>query len=173
MHPHHRGHGMFGRGAGFGPGMQFGHGNRARRGDVQSAVVALLKERSMHGYQIIQELSERTGGAWTPSPGSIYPTLQLLEDQSLVTSEQDTGRRVYSLTEADIAHAETLPEGAPWDEMSADSEDPACSLREAVMGLMGATAQIGRAGTPKQIEQTAEVLGEARKRIYQMLAGDE
>ena len=168
----HRNFGPFGRG-GFGPGGPFGHGNRARRGDVQSAVIALLKEQPMHGYQIIQELSTRTNGAWNPSPGSVYPTLQLLEDQGYVESTQDGGRRVYSLTESGRAFAETLPEGPPWEDMSADSADPSRRLREATFGLMGAAAQIGRAGTPEQVEKTAGIMTEARKSIYKLLAGDD
>jgi len=97
MHPHGRHRGHHAHGAGLGHGKHLGMGARARRGDVQPAVLALLKEQDMHGYQIIQELSERTDGAWNPSPGSIYPTLQLLEDQGLVASEKDGGSRSTSI----------------------------------------------------------------------------
>lgn len=172
MHPQRSHCGPHGHGFAFGHGAQIGTGSRARRGDVQPAVLALLKERDMHGYQIIQELSERTGGAWSPSPGSIYPTLQLLEDQGLVTSEKDGGRRVFSLTDAGRQQADALPEEAPWDEMVAES-DPSRRLRETFHGLVIATAQIGRAGSPEQIDKTASILGEARKGIYRLLAGDE
>ena len=87
-----------GRGGGRGGGRSWG---RARRGDIRSAILALLAERPMHGYEIIGELSERTEGLWRPSPGSIYPTLQLLEDEGLVTaqSEEGGGKRRYSLTD--------------------------------------------------------------------------
>jgi len=172
MHPHGRHRGHHAHGAGLGHGKHLGMGARARRGDVQPAVLALLKEQDMHGYQIIQELSERTDGAWNPSPGSIYPTLQLLEDQGLVASEKDGGRRVFSLTESGRVQAEALPTEAPWDEMAAES-DPSRRLRETFHGLMAATSQISRAGTAEQIDQTASILAEARKRIYQLLAGDE
>src|SRR3954465_5608484 len=78
-----------------------GHGrHRVRRGDVRSAILALLDDRRMHGYERIQELEERTGGRWKPSAGSIYPTLQLLEDEGLVTPEEVDGRKVYSLTDS-------------------------------------------------------------------------
>ena len=83
--------------------MRGGHGrgrHRVRRGDVRSAILALLDDRPMHGYEMIQELEERTGGRWTPSAGSIYPTLQLLEDEGLVTAEEVDGRKVYSLTDS-------------------------------------------------------------------------
>ena len=108
-----------------------GMGSPVRRGDVQPAVIALLKEQDMHGYQIIQELTERSGGAWNPSPGSIYPTLQMLEDQGMVTSEKVGGKRVFSLTDAGREYAETLPDQAPWDEATSDS-DPTRRLREVV-----------------------------------------
>jgi DNA-binding PadR family transcriptional regulator len=172
MHHHAKIHGMFGH-RGFGPGkFMGGMGNQVRRGDVQPAVVALLAEKDMHGYQIIQELGERTGGAWTPSAGSIYPTLQALEDQGMVTSEQVGGKRVYTLTDEGRAYAESLPDKAPWEEAASDS-DPTRRLRDVVQGLMAATWQVGRAGTPTQIENTTNILDEARKRIYEQLAGDE
>src|SRR4249919_1877467 len=75
-------------------------GPRARRGDIRAAVLALLAERPMHGYEMIKELEERTKGAWVPSAGSIYPTLQLLEDEGLVAGEESDGKRRFTLTEA-------------------------------------------------------------------------
>ena len=81
-----------------GPGYAFGR--RAGRGDIRAAILALLAEEPMHGYQIIQELTERTGGVWRPSPGSVYPTLQQLEDEELVReSAPESGKRVYELTD--------------------------------------------------------------------------
>ena len=83
----------------YGPGYAFGR--RAGRGDIRAAILALLAEQPMHGYQIIQELTERTGGVWRPSPGSVYPTLQQLEDEELVReTASDSGKRVYELTDA-------------------------------------------------------------------------
>src|SRR4051794_38709203 len=93
-------------------GRGYGRGRHpVRRGDVRSAILALLDDRPMHGYEIIQELEERTGGRWTPSAGSIYPTLQLLEDEGLVTSEEVEGRKVYSLTDAGKEAAPDRTEG--------------------------------------------------------------
>ena len=171
MHPHGMRHGMFGH-RGFGPGRFMGMGSPARRGDVQPAVIALLKEKDMHGYQIIQELAERSGGVWNPSPGSIYPTLAALEDQGLVTGEKVGGKRVFTLTDAGREYAESLPDQAPWEEMSGDS-DPTRRLREVVPTLIAAAWQVARTGTPQQVDKTAEILTEARKRIYEQLAGDE
>lgn len=173
MHHHDMAHKFFGR-HGFGPARfgGMGMGNPARRGDVQPAVIALLKERDMHGYQIIQELTERSGGAWSPSPGSIYPTLQALEDQGLVSSEKVGGKRVFTLTDAGREYADTLPEQAPWDDMSVGFESTR-KLREVVGGLMAATFQVGRTGSSQQVEKTVAILTEARKRIYELLASDE
>lgn len=147
-------------------------GQRAKRGDVQAAVMALLNEQDMHGYQIIQELSERSGGAWNPSPGSVYPALQVLEQQGMVSSEESGGRRVFSLTDVGRKHAEMLPEQAPWDQMAEDS-DSSRRLRDIFHGLMSATSQAARSGDDEQIAKTAEILANARKHIYLMLAGDE
>src|SRR5215211_6725890 len=90
--------------------------HRGRRGDVRGAVLALLAEEPMHGYEMIQRLEERTGGRWRPSAGSIYPTLQLLEDEGLVSSEEVDGRRVFSLTDDGRKAAEERGDGpAPWE----------------------------------------------------------
>ncbi|MCQ0006040.1 PadR family transcriptional regulator [Actinomadura madurae] len=94
-----------------------GRGRRTRRGNVRAALLALLAERAMHGYEMIQELDARTGGVWRPSPGSVYPTLQMLEDEGLVSSEEEGGKRLFSLTDAgrEEASAQTT---APWDEVT-------------------------------------------------------
>ena len=171
MHEHSHG---FGRefGPGFGGIGRHGFGRgRARRGDVQPAILALLKEQDMHGYQIIQELSERSGGAWTASPGSIYPTLQALEDQGLVTSQQVSGKRIFSLTEEGRAQADGQPDTAPWQDF-AEAAGSKIKLREAMIGLAAATMQVMRGGTDTQAEQVATILDDARKRIYLMLAGE-
>src|SRR6478752_8876595 len=89
-------------------------GTRAGRGEVRSAVLALLAERPMHGYQIIREIEERSSGSWKPSAGSVYPTLQLLADEGLIRAEESNGRKIYSLTEAGRAEAEEAGP-APWE----------------------------------------------------------
>jgi DNA-binding PadR family transcriptional regulator len=151
---------------GFGP-----IGGRARRGDVQTAVLRLLAESPMHGYQIIQELTTRSGGVWNPGPGSVYPTLQAMEEQDLVTSELAGSKRVYSLTEKGRKAAES-GEGtgrSPWDDM-AEASGPRIELRHAMQGLFAAAAQIERTGTDDQIAKATDHLDQARKAIYLLLA---
>jgi len=103
------------RGPGPGPG-RGGRRGRSRRPNVRSAVLALLGERPMHGYEMIQELDFRTGGAWRPSPGSVYPTLRPLEDEGPVATATDDagGRKRFQLTEAGRAEAEPAARSPPW-----------------------------------------------------------
>ncbi len=130
----------------------------------------------MHGYQIITELGERSGGVWRPSPGSIYPTLQVLADEGLVVSAESDGRRVFSLTESGrAAAAESGKHGrrAPWDELAADADTGALQLRDRLGQVMGATGQVAQAGTPGQIARAEEILTQTRKALYRLLAEDE
>jgi DNA-binding PadR family transcriptional regulator len=177
---HHRGHGPgkregrgqggFGRrgrgrgGFGFDPEAQMGRGPRRGRGDVRTAVLMLLIEQPMHGYEMIQQIRERSKEAWSPSPGAIYPTLQLLD-----------GKKVSRLTDIGRTAAEELAstKTAPWDQASADAGTGAHSLREAVFHLMSATKQMAMAGSSAQRQKTTELLDETRKKIYAMLAADE
>jgi DNA-binding PadR family transcriptional regulator len=134
-------------------------------------VLRLLSEAPMHGYQIIQELSTRSGGAWSPSAGSVYPTLQLLADEGLVTAEETAGKKVFSLTEAGTAAvAEMAEQAAPWDEAAAGVAAP--GYREAAGKLMQAVWQIGTTGTADQTAAAIEVLTNARKKLYAILAED-
>lgn len=160
--------GMGGHMHGFGgPG-----GMRARRGDVRSAILRLLSEKPMHGYQIIQELSTRSGGAWSPSAGSVYPTLQLLADEGLLSAQETAGKKVFSLTEAGVAAvAETADQPAPWED-AAQSDSGAAGYRQAAGRLMQVVFQIGKTGTPAQAEAAIEVLNDARKKLYTLLAED-
>jgi len=159
-----------GGGPGFGP---FGRGPRAGRGDVRAAILTLLGESPMHGYQVIQELSERSGGMWRPSPGSVYPTLQLLEDEGLVRSEEVEGKRVFHLTDAGKAEAAKRGPGspAPW-EMGAESE-PFAELRNLGFGVVTAVMQVVQSGNEGQIQKAREILSEARRSLYRLLAEDE
>lgn len=125
----------------------------------------------MHGYQIIQELTDRSGGAWNPGPGSVYPTLQAMEEQDLVTSELSGSKRVYSLTDKgrEAAEAGQGTARSPWDHM-AEASGPRLDLREAMHGLFAAAAQVERTGSEAQIGKATEHLDQARKAIYLLLA---
>ncbi|MER7964938.1 PadR family transcriptional regulator [Streptomyces ardesiacus] len=172
-----------GPGGPFGPG--FGHGGpwggrgrggprgRARRGDVRASILALLKDRPMHGYEMIQEIAERSGGAWKPSPGSVYPTLQLLEDEGLIASESEGGKKLFALTEAGRTAAEEGPE-APWEEASRGVDWEALNdIRQAGFGLMEAFGQVWKTGSKEQREKALAVIGEARKKLYLILADED
>jgi DNA-binding PadR family transcriptional regulator len=170
-------HGGWQRGpwGGFGSwGLPFGArggGPRVRRGNVRAAILALLAERPMHGYEMIQELEARTNGLWRPSAGSIYPTLQLLEDEGLVTGEASEGRRRFSLTDAGRAEAEGL-ERPPWEEVTDHGEGHASSLRDSAFQLGAAVMQVARTGSEDQITKTREILNDARRRVYAVLGED-
>jgi DNA-binding PadR family transcriptional regulator len=161
-------------GPGFGPGFGRHHrGGRARRGNVRAAILALLAERPMHGYEMIQELTNRTGGVWRPSPGSVYPALQLLEDEGLITSQEAEGKRLFSLTDAGRAEAEQSGAQAPWDEVTEGIDPTNLKLRDTAFQVGAAVMQVGTAGSEAQKAKALEVLVEARRRIYSILAEDE
>jgi DNA-binding PadR family transcriptional regulator len=147
-----------------------GRGRRGRRGNVRAAILALLTERPMHGYEIIQELESRTGGVWRPSPGSVYPTLQLLEDEGLVTSEESGGRRRFTLTESGRAPAAEATEQAPWAEFAEENVSSWRDVQQAGFGAMNALRQVMMTGTEEQRTRAAAVLDEARRKLYAILA---
>ena len=163
------GFGGFGRG--FGPG---GRGKRARRGDVRAAVLLLLEEEPRNGYQLMQELEERSGGVWRPSPGSIYPALSQLEDEGLVRSDESAGRRAFELTDDGRAYIEENREalGIPWEAVGGDVPEGLFQLRQLMMQLGMATMQVAQAGDEAQTAEARKVLEEARRSLYRILAGD-
>jgi len=169
--------GPFGPGFGgpFGPGGR-GRGGprgRARRGDVRASILALLKDRPMHGYEMIQEIAERSGGAWKPSPGSVYPTLQLLEDEGLIASASEGGKNLFTLTDAGRAEADAGPD-APWEEAGRGVDwDALNEVRKAGGGLVEAFRQVWVAGSPDQRTKALAVVNEARKRLYLILAEED
>lgn len=154
---------------------QFEHkaGPRMGRGDVRAAVLALLAEKPMHGYQIIQEIGERSGGGWKPSPGSVYPTLQLLADEGLIVAQESDGRKTYSLTPEGREVADAAADrSAPWTAQGTHDRGRAGALPKAGIDLAQAAAQVGRTGSPEQVSQAVEVLTEARRKLYSILAQD-
>ncbi len=145
---------------------------RMNKGDVRSAVLSLLLEQPMHGYQIIREIEDRSGGTWKPSPGSVYPTLQLLTDEGLVQSEESGGRKTYSLTEEGRAAAgdETTERTAPWESAGSREGGRMTALPKAGVELAQAAAQVARTGNKEQVAQAVEILDDARRKLYSILA---
>ncbi|SEF12926.1 PadR family transcriptional regulator [Jiangella alba] len=193
MHGRRGGHGfgpwdMFGGGRGSWGGPPWGggpwggppwarRGPKARRGDIRAAILGVLADRPMNGYQMIQEIAERSGGAWKPSPGSIYPTLQQLEDEGLIEADEASGRRTFRLTsEGETYVQEHAAEvNAPWESMSANAEDDdAAGLRPLVGQTAQALWQIMATGSPDQQARAREVLADTRRKLYGILAdGDD
>jgi len=179
---HHHGRGRhrggprgFGGPFGFGgPGGPFGRGGRARRGDVRAALLTLLAEEPRNGYQLMQEIERRSDGVWRPSPGSVYPALQQLEDEGLVRSEETDGSKRFVLTDAGReAAAAAAAEGAPWDAASESVDSDAWELFGVARQVGMAIFQIAQVGTAEQLASAREVLTNARRSLYGILAEDE
>jgi DNA-binding PadR family transcriptional regulator len=163
----------YGRGPGGGGGFRRGD-RRRQRGDIRTALLALLADEPGHGYDLITRLDERSDGSWRPSPGSIYPTLQLLEDEGLARSVERDGKRVYELTDEGRAEAARRVEsagGPPWERARRGGAGVG-ELRDAVGQLGFAARQVSMGGRPEQVERATAIVNEARKQIYQLLAED-
>jgi DNA-binding PadR family transcriptional regulator len=125
----------------------------------------------MHGYEMIKEVEERSEGAWTPSAGSIYPTLQMLEDEGLIRGEDSDGKRRFSLTEEGRAEQEgKAEEVAPWDAVREGAPTGHIALRNSIGKLFAAVKQVGQAGDEDQRKQVTELLDETRRKVYAILA---
>jgi DNA-binding PadR family transcriptional regulator len=149
-------------------------GGRMRRGDIRTAVLAVLAEEPGHGYDVIQRLEEKTDGAWRPSPGSVYPTLQLLEDEGLVRSAERDAKRVFEITDSGREEATRRIDeagGTPWD-LAGRDDDRIGELRGAMRQLLIAAKQVGVSNDRENFDRTVEILKRARKEIYTMLAED-
>jgi DNA-binding PadR family transcriptional regulator len=153
----------------------FRRGPRARRGDVRDAALLLLAEEPRNGYQLMQEIEERSGGVWRPSPGSVYPALSQLEDEGLVKVEERDGRRAYALTDAGRAYVEERGDEltAPWEEMSEAVDDDVHALFAEIKQVALAAGQLGHIGTARQIGEARRILTEARRALYGLLAEDD
>jgi DNA-binding PadR family transcriptional regulator len=145
-------------------------GSRAGRGDVRAAVLALLAEEPRHGYEMIKELEERTGGVWSPSAGSIYPTLQMLEDEGLIKGEEQDGRRRFSLTKEGRTEQESRGGRLPWEEVRAGADPEVLHLRDSIRKLHHTFGQVLHAGDEDQQRRVRELLDETRRKIYAILA---
>ena len=166
-HDHHH-HGPHSRG-----GSRHGR-RRARRGAVVVAVLTLLDERPMHGYELITELEARSEGRWRPSPGTMYPALARMEDRGLITAEDLDGKRRFALTDAGrqrLAECrESRDDGAdPWDEADTGGRG---DLRRHLAEIVGQARQIGRFGSQEQIDRAVAVFSDTKRELYAILADD-
>ncbi len=148
-----------------------GHGrHRARRGAVGAAILGLLDEQPMHGYDLITALEERSGGRWKPSAGSIYPALRRLEFHGLVTSTEVDGKRMFELTAAGrerLAESQEAGHATPWNDHGLGSHG---ELRRAIAELSGPARQIGRFGSPDQVTAAVAVVKATTASLYRLLA---
>ncbi|WP_304111632.1 PadR family transcriptional regulator [Mycolicibacterium bacteremicum] len=171
----------FGFGPSFGPGFGFGPGGprgghrgrggrgRGRRGDVRTAILALLAERPMHGYEMTQEIAARSNGLWKPSPGSVYPTLQLLVDEDLIVpAETEGSKKTFELTDQGRTAAEAI-ETPPWEEIAGDADPNEVNLRAALGQLFAAVAQSAHTAGEEQQQRILEIVNNARREVYQIL----
>ena len=181
--------GPWGRGGPFGPdfpwpGHRPGRGGwpfepgraRAGRGDARLAILALLEEGPRHGYQLIQDIRERSHGAWNPSPGSIYPALSALQDEGLIDDEKLDGRRVFSLTPAGRAYAAERADDLRRvfaDNTAPPEHEDVTDLRELIWGVGGAALTVIGSGTQAQREQARQILARTRRDLYRILAEDQ
>jgi len=167
----HRHHG-FGPGP-FGPGGgPRGRGRKARRGDIRTAALLLLAEEPRNGYQIMQEVEERSDGVWRPSPGSVYPALQQLEDEGIIRSEESDGRKLFALTDEGRAFVQErgTEKPAPWEQMSGDVSAQAHELGKLIREVASAFAQVIKTGSEAQMGEARKVLAATRKDLYRILA---
>lgn len=154
----------------------FGGRPRARRGDVRAAILDLLAEgQPWNGYQIIQTIAERTHGVWRPSAGSVYPALQQLEDEGLISPQGEGRRRMYTLTDEGRAYAEEHADElrSSWEAAAGMTDDAALELGDMIRQVMMAVMEVRRAGSPAQLAEARRVLVEARRSMYRILADDE
>ncbi len=160
-------------GFGFGPRGR-GRGRKARRGDIRTAALLLLVEEPRNGYQIMQEVEERSDGVWRPSPGSVYPALAQLEDEGLIRSTEQEGRKLFAITDEGrkLVQERGSDRPAPWEQMSGDVSSEMHELGRLMRELASAFVQVMRTGSPEQIAKARDVIAGARRDLYRILADD-
>jgi DNA-binding PadR family transcriptional regulator len=177
----HRGRGRhrergsgWGRGFPFGGpgGGPFGPARKARRGDIRTAALLLLAEEPRNGYQIMQEVEERSEGVWRPSPGSVYPALAQLEDEGLIRSQEIDGRKAFAITDAgrELLERRGSDAQAPWEEITRDLGEETFEIRHLIRDVAYAFAQVMRTGSDAQIAKARDVLVQTRRDLYGILA---
>ncbi len=162
------------------PGRRGRGGPRVRRGDVRAAILDVLhtaarSEEQLNGYQVIQQINERSGGAWRPSPGSVYPTVQQLQDEGLVEADDERGRKTLRLSADGVRYAEENADElaavwTPFEEAEASSAPAYADLKPEIGQVMSAVWQILTTGTDPQRRAAVDVLVDARRKLYGILA---
>ena len=154
-------------------------GPRVRRGDVRAAILDVLAAEPMNGYQVISQIAERTGGAWKPSPGSVYPTISQLEDEGLVRTDTGQGRKVVTLTDEGRAYVDANADelASVWRPFAADdaarSDGPDyATLKPEIGRMMSAVWQIASTGSEQQKRDAIAIMVDTRRRLYGLLADD-
>jgi DNA-binding PadR family transcriptional regulator len=166
---HAGGHPQFSFRDAFGQGRP---GGPIRRGEIRPLILAALLKKPMHGYEVIQELEAQSNGRWRPSAGSVYPTLQQLADEGLVTSEEVDGRRTYTLTDEGRKAAAETGTRSPWtDDEPGNDRQP--DVRQLAMQLAAAVIQVHKMGSPRARSEATRILTDARKQMYRLLSEDE
>ena len=149
---------------------------RARRGDVRAAILDVLQGDPLNGYQVISAISERSGGAWKPSPGSVYPTISQLEDEGLVEADDERGRRTLRLSDAgrDYVAANADELAGVWEPFAEPEREEGrgdyANLKPEIGQVMNAVWQIITTGTDQQRRDAVDVLVETRRKLYGLLA---
>jgi DNA-binding PadR family transcriptional regulator len=165
----------FGGAGPWGRGGPWARGPKAKRGNVRAAILSLLAEEPRNGYQIIQEINERSQGGWKPSPGAVYPALQQLADEGLIRGEEGDGRRTFHLTESGRAYVDEHPEevAAPWEAMTAEVDGDVVNLFKEAAQMGTALMQVVHAGSRGQVAEARRVIAETRRRLYGILSEDD
>ncbi len=150
-------------------------GGRVPRGNVRAAIILLLEERPRNGYQLMEEIAQRSKGVWRPSPGSMYPALQQMEDEGLVRAQEIDGQRLLTLTDTGKTYAEEhrADFGSPWEEVSGAVGDDVHELFSLLRQSAGALVQVAQAGDRAQLARAAQLMRETRRALYRILAEDE
>jgi DNA-binding PadR family transcriptional regulator len=143
-----------------------GPGGRRRRGDIRPLLLAGLIDGPAYGYELMKRLEEKADGRWRPSPGSVYPMLQQLEDEGLISSTEDGGRKTFALTESGSAEADS----SALDRLAEGRNGASSQLRTELGQLHLAVKQIGLAGNDELTEQAIAAVKTARQAIYRLLA---
>jgi DNA-binding PadR family transcriptional regulator len=158
-------------------------GPKVRRGDVRMAIIDVLHrartaDEPVNGYQVIQEISELSNGEWRPSPGSVYPTIQQLQDEGLVESDDERGRRTIRLTDTGVSWAgdhvdELASVWAPFarpEQATNGQPSGQADIKSEIGQVVSAVWQLGTQGSEQQRRAALDVLVDTRRRLYGILA---